>query len=466
MEATHDRHRGAHRDRSPRGSCRRTSTTTTRCTAWRSSASSPGPGCSWPTSPRSPRPGDFVVRNVVDDSFLVTRDRVGAIHVMFNMCVHRGHAGVPGRAGHRVDLPLPVPRVDVPQRRHAGRRPVPRRGLRRRRRLRQGGPGAAGRAVAGDPQRADLRQASIPDAPPFEEWLGDFAFYLDFYTAQSPAGMELRGPAALADRGQLEDRRRELRRRQLPHAPHPRERRRDRAVRRAAAEQAQGGRALPRRAGRRHDVQAAAGRRLRGRAAATSATTRTSSPPPGRLAGRRPAGARSASSGFMPSAATMFPNLSFVHNWPEVRRRPGRAVHLDPPVAAGRTRRDRGAVVVRGRGGRAREFKADSYRAYLMCFGSSGMFEQDDVENWVSITTTARGAMARRLLLNSRMGLRHDGTPDRRAVRRTSPGRARPARASASTTSATCFDCGPTALRRPPPELAPALRSAGRGDER
>ena len=51
-----------------------------------------------------------------------------------------------------------------------------------------------------------------------------------------------------------------------------------------------------------------------------------------------------------------------------------------------------------------------------MCFGSSGMFEQDDVENWVSITSTARGTMARRLLLNSRMGLRHDGTPARRRV--------------------------------------------------
>ena len=40
-----------------------------------------------------------------------------------------------------------------------------------------------------------------------------------------------------------------------------------------------------------------------------------------------------------------------------------------------------------------------------MCFGSSGMFEQDDVENWVSITKVSQGTMARRLHLNSRMGL-------------------------------------------------------------
>jgi phthalate 3,4-dioxygenase subunit alpha len=46
-----------------------------------------------------------------------------------------------------------------------------------------------------------------------------------------------------------------------------------------------------------------------------------------------------------------------------------------------------------------------------MCFGISGMFEQDDVENWVSITDMATGSMARRLNLNSRMGLTSAGQP-------------------------------------------------------
>jgi hypothetical protein len=40
-------------------------------------------------------------------------------------------------------------------------------------------------------------------------------------------------------------------------------------------------------------------------------------------------------------------------------------------------------------------YNEQSDKAYLMCFGSSGMFEQDDVENWVSITSTAKGMMAR-----------------------------------------------------------------------
>jgi phthalate 3,4-dioxygenase subunit alpha len=61
-------------------------------------------------------------------------------------------------------------------------------------------------------------------------------------------------------------------------------------------------------------------------------------------------------------------------------------------------------------------FKDASYKAYLMCFGSSGMFEQDDVENWNSITTMAKGQMARRLRLNSRMGMDAESRPLRAPV--------------------------------------------------
>ena len=39
----------------------------------------------------------------------------------------------------------------------------------------------------------------------------------------------------------------------------------------------------------------------------------------------------------------------------------------------------------------------------------AGGFEQDDMENWVEITQTLRGPMARRLLLQYKMGL--EATP-------------------------------------------------------
>src|SRR4051812_29235956 len=37
-----------------------------------------------------PDNGDYVVRRIVDDSFIVCRDEYGAIRVLFNMCLHRG----------------------------------------------------------------------------------------------------------------------------------------------------------------------------------------------------------------------------------------------------------------------------------------------------------------------------------------------------------------------------------------
>jgi hypothetical protein len=114
----------------------------------------------------------------------------------------------------------------------------------------------------------------------------------------------------------------------------------------------------------------------------------------------------------MVSAATLFPNLSFVHNWPQIDAAgtvvPFISLRQWQPVSERETEvLSWFAVDAAAPAG----FKRDSYKAYLMCFGSSGMFEQDDVENWVSITDMAGGSMARRLKLNSRMGLTGSGQP-------------------------------------------------------
>ena len=103
---------------------------------------------------------------------------------------------------------------------------------------------------------------------------------------------------------------------------------------------------------------------------------------------------------------------SFVHNWPKVADTddvlPFISIRQWQPISEDETEvLSWFAVDVEA----PEDFKALSYKAYLMCFGSTGMFEQDDVENWVSITAVSRGTMARRLRLNSRMGLRSDGTP-------------------------------------------------------
>jgi hypothetical protein len=109
--------------------------------------------------------------------------------------------------------------------------------------------------------------------------------------------------------------------------------------------------------------------------------------------------------------------MSLVHNWPKVgdsdRVLPFISIRTWQPVAPDETEVLSWFAVDAEA---PPEFKSLSYKGYLMCFGSTGMFEQDDVENWVSLTSTAAGAMARRLLLNSRMGLLTDGTPVSRAL--------------------------------------------------
>src|SRR6266481_5359467 len=84
-----------------------------------------------------PDPGDYVVRRVLADSFIVARDEAGSVRVMFNMCLHRGMQVC----------------------------------------------------------RAEMGNASHFRCP-YHAWTyrNDFAFYLDFYTRQSSVGVELRGP--------------------------------------------------------------------------------------------------------------------------------------------------------------------------------------------------------------------------------------------------------------------------------
>ncbi len=357
-------------------------------------------------------PNDYVVRHIADDSFLVTRDRSGEVHVMFNMCVHRGmqvcraergaatsfrcpyHAWTYGNDGRLLGVPFH-------DEAYGG----------------EDGLARDGQALLPAPSVATYKGlifASLdPDAPPFQEWLGEFAYYLDLYVDQSPAGMELRGPQRWRVKANWKigaenfcgD---------SYHTPHthasvveiglfgePKPNKRKEGVLWLAGPGAGTTYKLPAGGDRAADPFAA-GMRYVGYPDEVVATTRqrwTSAQQD--LVGR---------SGFMPSAATLFPNLSFVHNWPEVAEgvvAPFISLRLWQPIGPDETEVLSWFVVAADAPER---FKHDSYRAYLMCFGSSGMFEQDDVENWVSITTTAGGRMARRLLLNSRMGLRHDGS--------------------------------------------------------
>ena len=249
-----------------------------------------------------------------------------------------------------------------------------------------------------------------PDAPPLRDYLGDFAFYLDFYTRQSPAGIELRGPQRWRVKANWKIGAENFAGDSY-HTPHTHASVVDIGLFRE-----------PKASKRKEGALYMAG---------PGAGTTYKLPPGGDFAAQLryvgypdamiPAMASSWSerqralvedSGFMVSAATLFPNLSLVHNWPQIDERgtvaPFISLRQWQPVSATETEVLSWFAVDAAA---PEEFKRNSYKAYLMCFGSSGMFEQDDVENWVSITEMAAGSMARRLNLNSRMGLNSAGQP-------------------------------------------------------
>jgi phenylpropionate dioxygenase-like ring-hydroxylating dioxygenase large terminal subunit len=248
-----------------------------------------------------------------------------------------------------------------------------------------------------------------PDAPPLADYLGDFAFYLDFYTRQSPRGLELRGPQRWRVKANWKIGAENFAGDSY-HTPHTHASVVDIGLFREP-------KASKRKEGALYTAGPGAGT--------------TYKLPPGDFAEKlRYVGypdvmigqmkalwsaeqqALVAGDGFMVSAATLFPNLSFVHNWPQIDEQgtvvPFISLRQWQPVSAYETEVLSWFAVDAAA---PESFKRDSYKAYLMCFGSSGMFEQDDVENWVSITDMAAGSMARRLNLNSRMGLTSTGVP-------------------------------------------------------
>ncbi|MGH3494790.1 MAG: Rieske 2Fe-2S domain-containing protein, partial [Sciscionella sp.] len=137
-----------------------------------------------------PQPGDYVVRKVLDDSFIVARDDNGEIRVMFNMCLHRGMQICRAEMGNASHFRCPYHGwsyrndgriVGLPFHKEA-----------------YGGEDGFNRkgqkllpAPSLDTYNGLIFISLAPEAPSLREFLGDFAFYLDYYTKQSASGIEL-----------------------------------------------------------------------------------------------------------------------------------------------------------------------------------------------------------------------------------------------------------------------------------
>jgi phthalate 3,4-dioxygenase subunit alpha len=356
-----------------------------------------------------PSAGDYVVRRVLGDSFIVVRDEGGSVRVLFNMCLHKGMQVCRAEMGNASHFRCPYHAWTY---RNDGR---------------LAGVPFHAEAYGGEDGFARSGQSLLPapsvdsynglifisldaDAPDLGEWLGNFVFYLDLYTRQSPAGVELRGPQRWRVNANWKIGAENFAGDSY-HTPHTHASVVDIGLFREP-------KASKRKEGALY---------LSGRGSGT-----TYKLPPGgsfgeqlRYLGYPPEmiGAIGESwsaaqrglverDGFMVSAATLFPNLSLVHNWPQIDEAgnvvPFISLRQWQPISERETEVLSWFAVDASA---PESFKRDSYKAYLMCFGSSGMFEQDDVENWVSITDMAGGSMARRLLLNSRMGLTSQDKP-------------------------------------------------------
>jgi phenylpropionate dioxygenase-like ring-hydroxylating dioxygenase large terminal subunit len=103
---------------------------------------------------------------------------------------------------------------------------------------------------------------------------------------------------------------------------------------------------------------------------------------------------------FVPiGVGTIFPNISFMDS---VRFR---TLRLWQPVGPQTVEVNSWCLVDSELPG---ELKDAAMRQYVLSFGPSGMFEQDDGEVWTSISEATRGAIAQRHSFNYSMGLGHE----------------------------------------------------------
>ncbi|MEZ0384422.1 Rieske 2Fe-2S domain-containing protein [Mycobacterium sp. pW045] len=355
-----------------------------------------------------PQDGDYVVRRLLNDSFIIARDSKGDVRAMFNMCLHRGMQVCRAEMGNASNFRCPYHGWSY---RNDGRLT----GLPFHQEAYGGEAGfqKRGQTLLPAPNLASYNGMIFisldAQAPPLEEFLGDFRFYLDFYTRQSRSGLEVRGPQRWRIKANWKigvenfagD---------MYHTPHTHASVVDIGLFREP-------KAQKRKDGATYWASCGGGTTYKLPPGTFEERMRYVGYPDDMVERIKQVWSEDhqrvvGEDGFMISAASCFPNLSLVHNWPKIQDSddvlPFISIRTWQPISQNETEVYSWFAVDAAA---PEQFKKDSYKAYLMCFGSTGMFEQDDVENWVSLTNTAAGSMARQLLLNGRMGLLADGTP-------------------------------------------------------
>jgi nitrite reductase/ring-hydroxylating ferredoxin subunit len=137
-----------------------------------------------------PKVGDFVVRDMAGDRVIVSRDRNDQIHVMLNVCPHRGMRVCLPEEGNAPNFTCIYHGWSF---RHDGSflgTPIPRENMQ--------GDMFAKEQLGLRKVRAQVYAGLVfatwdENAPSFEEWLGDYKFYFDIFMRRTDSGMEILG---------------------------------------------------------------------------------------------------------------------------------------------------------------------------------------------------------------------------------------------------------------------------------
>ncbi len=137
-----------------------------------------------------PEPGDYVLRPIVDDLFIVVRDEHGTVRALLDHCRHKGMQVCRSEAGNASHFRCPyhgwtyrndgaLIGVPVQKEAYGDALDKSRLGL---------------RAIRVESYDGMVFGAMSEETPPLGEWLGDARWYLDLWTKRSPAGLEVVGP--------------------------------------------------------------------------------------------------------------------------------------------------------------------------------------------------------------------------------------------------------------------------------
>ncbi|OZD81360.1 3-phenylpropionate dioxygenase [Rhodococcus sp. 05-339-2] len=333
-----------------------------------------------------PKAGDYVVRNIANNSILVARDEAGEIQVHLNMCRHRGnqmckadlgnashfrcsyHGWVYKNSGELVAVPYHKQAFgDELDKKQWGLVPV----------------------------KTAMYEGLIfgsldPDVEPLEDFLGGFQFYLDYYLKTGHEGVEVYGPPDIWE---------------------------SRCDWKLYAENGSGD-------GYHTPVTHQFGFHL-GYFASSGATHSIGHsvhfPDKGHGIGLGETPGMDPFLGYPPEIVDVlkerltpeqlavfepvrtavgmaFPNLSFLSQpFSPIPGEPGiRFVTMRQvrALSAGTMQMSSWCLVPKGV---SEEYREAAYNAYTLAFGPGGMFEQDDMENWNNITQQLKGSVVREM---------------------------------------------------------------------